>query len=321
MDEERFLGSFYDATLGLCAKIKSVIEKIPKEIKCEAQEIRLRVNKNILVNTYNQSFFLTHDGMVSTDTTLLFASPVDIDETFKNICDYSLYSYQNQIKNGYITFRGGHRAGICGTAIVQGDSIINIKNISSINIRIAKEVKNSADEILRVLDENLDGMLIVGPPSSGKTTLLRDLSRSLSKIVLKKNNKKQKHIKVTIVDERGEIGAVHQGLPQCDIGLCDILDGYPKGIGILQAIRVLSPDVIICDEVGSESDVKSIEESLNAGVSVICSIHASSVQELLRKKQAKRLIETGAFNKIVFLENQNNPGKIKEVIEVGDLCV
>ena len=245
----------------------------------------------------------------------MFVTPKDLSDTFIKICDYSIYSFQSQIKNGFITFRGGHRAGFCGTAITDNQKITNIRNISSINIRIAKEVKGSADEIMKILGTNPSGTLLVGPPASGKTTLLRDISRRLS------NGEISSIRKVTIVDERGEIGAVYQGIPQCDIGFCDIMDGYPKGIGILQAIRVLSPDIIVCDEVGSESEVNSIEESLNAGVGIISSIHSGSIDELLNRKQGKRLLNSGAFKRVILLDNKDIPGKIKDVYKVDELNV
>ena len=307
--------NFYDVSACLSERIRNIINNIPDNIKCCVQEIRLRIHKNIILNCPNGSYALSVDGELSEKETLFCITPTDIDETFKSICNYSLYSHQNQIRNGYITLRGGHRAGICGTAVISNGVIINIRDISSINIRIARQMYGCANDIIKLLDGNVGSTLIVGPPSSGKTTILRDISRQLSNI------SEGYFKKVCIVDERGEIGCSYKGIPQCDIGLCDLLDAYPKGEGILQAIRSLSPDIVVCDEVGSDDDVRSIEMSLNAGVKVIASIHAGSLEEFLNRPQAKRLLNTKAFKNIIILENRNTPGKIHDIYNAEDINV
>ena len=307
MNFNQNIKNFFDASLCLTNNIRVIIDLLPNEIKSCAQEIRLRVNKSICIVCPNKSYFLAPDGSAAEFCTPLFVTPMDINNIFKSICNYSMYAHQEQIKNGYITFRGGHRAGICGTAIISNNEIVNLRDISSINIRIAREKKSSANEIIHKLGKNIGKTLIAGPPSSGKTTLLRDIARQLSY-----DNK------VCVIDERGEIGCVYRGIPQCDIGLCDILNGYPKGKGILQAVRALSPDIIICDEIGSENDAISIEESLNSGVDIIASMHAANLNELMNRKQAQRLLNTGAFNKIVMLQDRSSPCKINNIYKVDE---
>ncbi len=311
MDDKIYIKNFDDASLNICEKIQRLLAFVPDEIKANAQEIRLRANRNVIIVCPEKSYFLLPSGNISENNSSLIMTSLDIQETFKKLCNYSVYSYQNQIKNGFITLKGGHRAGICGTAVVTDGKITNLRDISSINIRIAKEIKGCSNAVLETIESGESGVLIAGPPASGKTTILRDIARNLS----------LKHQKVAIVDERSEIGAIHQGQPSFDIGLCDVLDGYPKGDGILQAIRVLSPNVIICDEVGMESDVVAIEQSLNAGVKIIASIHARNLEELLKRPQAKSLLNSGAFEKIIFLDNQNNPGKIFKIYETGEADV
>lgn len=304
---------FDDVLLGLCPRLRDAAQRVDSSLKIIVQEIRIRVNRGIMLVCPDMSYFLEHDGRVCLTDTALFVLPQDITETFRIICDYSVHCHQGQIKNGYITFRGGHRVGICGTAVISGGEITNIRDISSLNIRIARELKGCADELLEMLNGDISGTLIVGPPSSGKTTLLRDIARRLS------GGEAGVHKRVSVIDERGEIGAVYHSVPQCDVGQSDILDGYPKGEGILQAIRSMSPDIVICDEIGSDSDAYSITESLNAGVGVIASIHAGSINDLMQRKQAQRLIKTGAFKRAIILGGRSAPGKIIKIYRMDEL--
>lgn len=308
---------FDSAAGGLCDKIGKYLLKLPKDIKMQAQEIRLRVNKPISICCSRGIYFLNQNGSLvcypSADN-MIIRKP-DIEESFRNICCYSIYSHQNEIKNGYITIRGGHRVGISGTAVISGGIITGLRDISSINVRVAREVDGCADELLHRLKGSIaSGLLLVGPPSSGKTTILRDIARQLSSGVCGDIRK------VAVIDERGELAGTYAGVPQNDLGICcDVLDGYPKGIGIMQAVRSLSPEFIICDELGDNEDVSSVEEGLNSGVSIISTIHAGSIEELVKRKQALRLLLTGAFNYVAMLESHAQPGKITGIYKAGEL--
>lgn len=222
----------------------------------------------------------------------------DIEDCFGELCRYSVHSFKREISEGYITLPEGHRAGFCGTAVMCGEKIETLRDISSINLRIAKEIKGCGEALYHaVFEHTLHSLLIVGAPLSGKTTVLRDITRLLG----------EKH-KVALIDSRGELAACHDGAPQLDIGLnTDVLSGYPKSEGMEIALRTLSPEVIICDEIGN--DIRAIEQCIHCGVKLIATIHASSIEELSKRRDTAELI--GAFDCIAVLRGKGQISELK----------
>jgi stage III sporulation protein AA len=308
---------FDTAAKCICERIYKSLANLPADVKKHTQEIRLRVNRPVCICCTEGVYFLEAGGGLTCRPVsgLLVAEPKDMEESFRNLCSYSIYSHENEIKNGYITLSGGHRAGICGTAVIQSSTICSVRSISSINLRISREIPGAANELLDQLGNRLhEGLLLAGAPSSGKTTILRDIARQMSS-GLRGNLKK-----VAVIDERGEIAGTYMGIPQNDLGsCCDVLDGYPKAEGILIAVRTLSPEIVICDEIGSASEVNAVEEGLNTGVTMIASIHAGSIDEFTRRNQAQKLLKTGAFGNVAVLDVTSGPGKIAGIYKAGDL--
>ena len=307
--------SFEEAIDKLEDGIKFVLGQIDLQTKKQVQEIRLRINKPIVLKIVSQNYYLDIFGNISLQATddLYTVTKDQITQSFQKICEYSLYAHQEQINGGFITLRGGHRVGICGTAVLKNNEIINIKNISSLNIRVAKMIRNVADELLaNTMSDGLSGVLICGKPGSGKTTLLRDIVRQISMGSL------GQLYNVSVIDERGELtGGYENYHVSKEFGdSMDVFDGYLKPDGMMMALRTMAPDIVVCDEIGTETETKAIESVLNSGVKVVATIHAGSEEEIYLKPQIRRLISVKAFDKIVILDSGKIPCKIKKIINI-----
>lgn len=304
-----FEKSFDCACCAAAARLKRRLLTLGREKKENIQEIRLRAGRPLMFTVMGENRFCTESGGLTEefDSKLcVMVTPEDVSETFRNLCNNSVYSHRQEIKSGYITINGGHRAGITGTAVWENDRVSNVKNISGINIRVATSHRGCSENLKNLIDSG--GILICGEPCSGKTTILRDLAYELSV------NRK---LRVAVVDSRGEICSVSAGVPREDSGFCDVLDGYTVRYGVEQAVRCLSPQVIICDELG-EDDAESLKRGLNSGVTFVTTVHCKSPAQLKRRSQGIKLLETGAFANMVFLKSCKEAGKIGEIIRLGE---
>ncbi len=302
---------FNEAAKMICGEISSVLMKIPDSRKSEIQEIRLRCGRPVALTSGTETLFVCSDGGIiySPAPRAVITGKHHIFESFKSICGYSVYSKQSEIISGFITAENGCRIGICGTASVKAGEITAVTDITSMNIRISRQVFGAADKMISRLFPISGGILIAGPPGCGKTTILRDLAYNIS------IGKSTKIMRTCIIDERGELSGGNKG--KIDTGLADVQVGYPKSHGIIQAIRALSPQVIICDEVGTDEDASAVAKGTNAGAYIIATVHAGSYEELMHRSQAKKLLETGAFQTVVILGKPDKPGRIEEIIKLN----
>lgn len=283
-------------------RVKRVLNRIPREKRDSIHEIRLRAGKPLAVCSFGEMHFITEQGGICDFAQLSFTVlPEDVEYSFNAVCQYSIYSFGREISEGFITVKGGHRVGLCGTAVYSEGSR-TLRDISSLNFRIARQLRGCAAEIFdRYFSEGrLCSLLIAGPPASGKTTVLRDLCRLIGA-----------RRSVALVDERSEIAATYRGAAQNDIGFCtDVLDGYNKAEGMENALRVLAPRVIICDEIGGERDSEAILSAAGSGVYIVASAHAPDLYELRERKGIKRLLRRGVFDDVLFLGSGEDTGKI-----------
>lgn len=307
---------FDTAVSFLPAFLRGMLMSINDDIKKDAYEIRLRIGKCMVVETSRGTYFVGENrvsGIYSED--LYKVSSHEMKDAFNRLCGFSVYSHLDTISRCFITLPSGHRVGICGTAVYCDGKVTSLRDVSSMNIRIAGEFKGCADEILtRVFENRLCNVVIAGPPSSGKTTLLRDIARQIS------NGRFGNYYKVTVVDERCEISPLSDGMCLCDMGInTDVLSSFGKAEGIMCALRALSPHLIICDEIGTEEECEALKSALNSGVSFALTIHASTAEELKNKPQFKALIKSGIVCRVVILES--TPCKIKEILQIGETDV
>ncbi len=290
------------------------MEKLSYSDRNNLKEIRLYANKNIILCFGNENKFLKVNGQVTSneEDDLVKLTQFDIDEIFKAFCDYSVHSYLEEISKGFITIKGGHRVGVYGTVVIEDNKITSIKEISSLNIRVAREVSGCSDFLFeRIFFSKPVSTLIVGVPNSGKTTILRDIVKNFSK------GKSSGIKKVSVIDERGEITSMYAGESQNDLGYAtDVYNLCPKEIGIEMALRAGSPDIIVCDEIGSDDDVDLMLKTMLSGVKVVATTHAGTLQELMSKTNIMRMLSNNVFEKIVLLDNTDNIGHIQKIIDV-----
>lgn len=268
------------------------------------QEIRIKVNKPLIIQIGEKDYI---QGYIS--------SKEDMKKILNKMSGYSVYAVEEELKQGYITIKGGHRVGICGECIIEDLKVKTIKNISSINIRVSKEIVGCSNYIMKeIIKENrIRNTIIISPPRCGKTTILRDITRNLSDGMKNLNFHGKK---VSVIDERSEIGACSNGVPQMNIGIrTDILDNCPKSVGIMMAIRSMAPEVIVCDEIGTYEDMKSILAAVNCGVNIITTIHGFGIEDLYNRDVFKDITQNDVFDIALVLSGRKGTGTLEYIYD------
>jgi len=294
-------------------KIRNIIAPLSIDYD-KLQEIRLRVNMPLMIVYDNKEFFISKYGsLVSQADTAYIVDHNEIRETMEYISNYSLYAYEDEIRQGFITIQGGHRVGIAGKIILDNEKIKSIKYISFINIRLSHQIKGCSDKVMPYIeaDKEIYHTLIVSPPRCGKTTILRDIIRQVSD-----GDDRREGLNVGVVDERSEIAACHLGIPQNDLGIrTDILDCCPKASGMLMLIRSMSPRIIAVDEIGSREDIEAIEYVINCGCKLMATVHGNSVDDLRTKPVLRKLVEERIFERYIVLNNKGSVGNVGAIFD------
>ena len=243
-------------------------------------EVRICVNQPVLVRTQDSQRWVGSP----------FTSEM-VEDLLRRICHQSVYAYQQTLCRGYVTLDGGNRVGVCGTGLIQGNDVRNITQPHALVYRKARQISGCAEGLLGAVDSSL---LMIGPPCSGKTTLLRDLVRLLSDRL---------ELRVSLVDERGEVAAVLRGTPQLNVGKrTDVMTEVPKKQGILMMLRSMNPQWIAVDEITDPEDIKALEQASYCGVKLLATAHASSLSDLYKRPLYKNLMDRRIFSSVVVLQ-------------------
>ncbi|MBQ5748965.1 MAG: type IV secretion system DNA-binding domain-containing protein [Oscillospiraceae bacterium] len=260
-------------------------EPILRMASMRPEEIRLRNGQplGIVCGGVERSFAVQTVTQHELDTIIMSAS------------ERSCYATQTSLQDGYITIAGGHRIGICGTAVSREGELVGYRDISSVCIRVARDLPNVSDALPHLPRTST---LIAGKPGSGKTTMLRACVRGLS----------MRGERVCLADERGEVSASSHGVPQLDVGPCtDVTVGGRKSESMMRMLRAMSPQWMAADEITSEGDIAAMEQCGYCGVFLLVTAHAGSVDDLRRRPLYKRLMDAQLFDTVIFLDAQKRP--------------
>ncbi|KAF0994547.1 stage III sporulation protein AA [Geobacillus sp. TFV-3] len=267
------------------------------------EEIRIRVSRPLEVIVDGTARLLPYE-----------VTKEDAVQLLNKLSHYSIYAIEEELKRGFMTIEGGHRVGLAGKVIMEGGKVKAVRDVSSFNIRIAKEQIGIAEPLIPyVYDGRWRHTMIIGSPQTGKTTLLRDAARLISG-----GTGRIPAQKVAIVDERSEIAGCVKGIPQFSFGpRLDVLDACPKAEGMMMMIRSMSPDVMIVDEIGREEDSEAVLEAANAGVSVWTTVHGRNIQDVWQRPTLRPVMEQKVFERFIELTNIPHPGSIRRILDAG----
>lgn len=285
----------FDQAAGLLPfGLRQLALSVPQTERIVAEELRLRAGRPLSVTLPEGESVLPGSPIISPD---------DLRTVLEIATQASAHVALERVRHGFVTVRGGHRMGLCGTAVVKDGAIHNLRELSSLNIRIARQVTGVGDKLLLQLRDGgaLPSVLVLAPPGAGKTTLLRDMIRGLSTGV------GGLPLRVGVADERGELGAVYDGVPQLDLGPhTDVMDGCSKADGLMLLLRGMNPQVLAVDEITAPSDIDALETAAGCGAALLATAHGQGLKDLTCRPLYSRLLERCIFQKVLLIERQGS---------------
>lgn len=291
--------------------LRETLRRFIENERTPVEEIRLRLHRPLMVEADGRWMVKQDGGRTIHPMRAWMVSEDEIRKTMELLTESSIYMVEEEMRQGYITLPGGHRVGLVGECVVRHGRLLRIRNVTGINIRIAREIRGIARLVLPHLWHNGRYMrtLVVSPPKAGKTTLLRDLVRGISD-----GDHCGYGAKVGLVDERNEVAGCYRGVPQLQIGVqTDVLASCPKIEGIYLMLRTMGPEVVAVDELGHAGEADAIRDLLYAGVSVLATAHADSIEELRQRSMLSRLLRHGGFQRILLLSRRLGAGTVESI--------
>ncbi|UJF31262.1 stage III sporulation protein AA [Paenibacillus hexagrammi] len=300
--------------------MQMILSQLPSQVRESIEEIRVRESRPLEIGFHDSYAFLDGNGNVTLEELSAYKpTTADCMSLLEMLTNHSLYTYEEELRRGYITIAGGHRVGLAGRTVLEQGNVKQIRDVSSFNIRIAKDIVGVSNELMPYLLDparsTIHHTLIISPPQQGKTTLLRDIVRNVSKgnwgtdpngiSPILSATRQCAGKKVGIVDERSELAASSRGVPKFDVGpRTDVLDGCPKAEGMMMMIRSMSPEVLAVDEIGRPEDAAAIHEAIHAGVRIVATAHGADFEDVRMRPVLKQLLEEGVFSRYIVLDRR-----------------
>ncbi len=278
---------FVQASGLLPIELRQVVLAVPKRDQMVTEEIRLRIGHPISITLPQGEMILRGSPIIASR---------DLYTVLEVATKSSAHTALEQVRQGYVTVRGGHRLGLCGSMISKDGNIHNMRHLMSLNIRIARQISGIGNELLQTVcnRESIASVLVMAPPGAGKTTLLRDMIRGLSVGIC------GRPFRVGVADERGELGAMWEGVPQFDLGPhTDVLEGCSKCDGLLMLLRGMNPQVLAVDEITAPQDIEALQIASGCGVSLLATAHGRTREDLNTRPLYAMLLQKNIFQKLI----------------------